>query len=158
MFLLFHTEPYGEFALDLSSPYDRAVVLEILNIAELDTTLELTKFDYSESTSATAAYQPLKLVRFDQLRKDLSKGEQKEIRDLQAMEGVSKLSYDAIYDIAHKNCTLDPEVLVRADIEKTLRALKVLDLNTVIAEVLFTLDPMQLGKVQLSFDMAFWGV
>lgn len=139
-------EPYGEFLLDLSVPYERAVVLEIFNICEIDSSIEFSKFEYCEPGSA-ASFTPLKLVRFDTEIPDFSRAETRELRDLASMVAVTAgHTWDDIFHTAQKYCTIDPEVLEKVDIEKCLRELKVLDLNNVVSEVFFTLDPMQFGK------------
>lgn len=141
-------EPYGEFVLDLSIPYERAVVLEILNICEIDSSIEFSKFEYAEAGAGLAApFTPLKLVRFDREITDLSRAEIRELRDLNSMAAVAAHGWDEIFHTAQRYCTLDPEVLVKSDLEKLLREMKVLNMNNVVSEVLFTLDPMQFGKL-----------
>lgn len=129
-------------------PYERAMVLEILNICEIDSSIEFSKFEYCEAGNGSGGvFTPLKLVRFDQPITDLSRAEIRELRDLASMQAVSAgHTWDDVFHTAQKYCTLDPEVLVKSDLEKLLRELKVLDMNNVVSEVLFTLDPMQFGE------------
>ena len=125
------------------------MVLEILNISELDSSIEFTKFEYCESGNASATnFTPLKLTRFDRdvNARDLSRMEQKEVKDLTSMQAVNQLSVDEIFSVAQRHCSVDPEVLVKGDLEKVLKELKVLDFVNVVSEIIFTLDPMQLGE------------
>jgi hypothetical protein len=140
-------EPYGEFLLDLSVPYDRAVMLEILNICEIDSTIEFNKLEYSESSSAGpgGSFAPLKLVRFDTPVEEFTRHESRELRELRAIEQLSSKSWDDIFHAAQRYCSLDPEVLVKTDVERLLKELHVLDIPTVTGEVFFTLDPMEFG-------------
>ena len=149
IFLVLFAEPYGEFTLDLAVPYERAVVLEILNIGQIDTSIEFTKFEYCDQTgplTANASFVPMKLTRFEQPITEFSRAETRELQDLTALSAISEHSWEDLFHIAQRYCTLDPEVLVKADTEKLLREIKVNDMNTVIGEIFFTLDPMQFGK------------
>jgi hypothetical protein len=138
-------EPYGEFLLDLSVPYDRAVMLEILNICEIDSTIEFNKLEYSES-GPSGSFAPLKLVRFDTPVEEFTRHESRELRELRAIELLTSKSWDDIFHAAQRYCSLDPEVLVKTDVERLLKELHVLDIPTVTGEVFFTLDPMEFGE------------
>lgn len=138
--------------LDLSVPYERAVMLEILNICEIDGTIEFNKLEYSESGS-DAGFVPLKLVRFDTVVMEHTRQETRELRDLAAMERLSKYTWDEIFHAAQRYCTLDPEVLVKADIERLLKELKIMDIPTVVSEVFFTLDLMDFGECDVAVQL-----
>ena len=68
------------------------------------------------------------------------------------MQRLSQYSWDEIFHTTQRFCSLDPEVLVKSDLERLLREFKVLDMNNVVSEVFFTLDPMQFG----GFYMILW--
>jgi hypothetical protein len=130
----------------MSVPYDRAVILEILNICEIDSTIEFNKLEYCETANGTT-FTPLKLVRFDSPVTEFSRHETRELRDLTAMQALTRFTWDDIFRVAQRYCSLDPEVLIKGDLEKLLKELRVLDINTVVSEIFFTLDPMEFGKI-----------
>ena len=132
--------------LDLSIPYDRAVIMTILNICEIDHSIEFNKLEYCEAGGGNS-FSPMKLVRFDCDVTDFSRNQTRELKELAAMERLNQLNWDDVFHTAQKYCSLDPEVLVKADLEKLLKELRILDSTTVVSEIFFTLDPMQFGKL-----------
>lgn len=143
--VLYDTEPYGDFQLDMSVPFDRAVMFEILNICETDSTIEFNRLEYCESSHGST-FVPLKLVRFDTVVTEFTRHETRELRELRAFEALKDKSWDEIFHVAQRYCSLDPEVLVKADVEKLLKELRIMDVPTVTGEVFFTLDPMEFGE------------
>jgi hypothetical protein len=142
-------EPYGEFMLDLSVPYERAVALELLNIGECDDSVEFNKFEYCEPGAGGGgggAFTPLKLVRLVREVPQVPPEEAKELVILHSMKALSRFTWDEIHAIARKHYSLDPDVLVKADIDAVLKELQLLDVPLIVQEVLFTLDPFLLGK------------
>lgn len=131
--------------LDLSIPYDRAVIMTILNICEIDHSIEFNKLEYCDSVGGNS-FTPLKLVRFDCDVTEFSRNQSRELKELAAMEHINQLNWDDLFHTAQKFCSLDPEVMIKTDVEKYLKELRVLDLPTVASEIFFTLDPMQFGK------------
>jgi hypothetical protein len=48
-------DPFGEYVLDLSKPYDRAILLELLDIAANDPNVLINTLEYTVETVATSA-------------------------------------------------------------------------------------------------------
>jgi hypothetical protein len=139
--------------LDLSVPYERAVALELLNIGECDDSVEFNKFEYCEPGAGAGgggggggAFTPLKLVRLVREVPQVPPEEAKELVILHSMKALSRFTWDEIHAIARKHYSLDPDVLVKADIDAVLKELQLLDVPLIVQEVLFTLDPFLLGK------------
>lgn len=96
-------DPFGEHVLDLSQPYDRAILIELLDIVSVDSTVEVASFEYvdgamsrpatpgRDAKAAAAAMnahfsnaQPYRVLKFEDTCSSLYAAQETELQQLRS--------------------------------------------------------------------------
>ena len=101
----------GEYTLNLSNPFERAILYEILHIINHDPTFEISKSEYKSPNDGS--FQSLKLIKFNKLidESSHSSATRIELHNLRAFELLVKYNWKELNDIVEKHCSLGKSVL-----------------------------------------------
>ncbi len=148
-------DPFGAFEFDLSKSYERACVLELLDLAAADPSIEIGAFDYS-AEGIKGPFQPLKITKFIQKRTSLSVSEQREHATLTAMIRINELSVREIDAAVRAHDKEDQEIVSVDAVRKIMKDLRIHATAEFLAEIKFALDTRDYGECCVVVFRALW--
>lgn len=146
--------------MNLSKPYDRAILYELLAIYSMDTGVEITSFDYLEdndlnpvkpaemernSNGLFAAALSYRVEKYEEESKLLSAQQEAELTSLQALERLAKMSPGNIRSLLAAQDVLHQNGISQSRLLQVLQSLQMNPAREILQQINLTLDPNRLG-------------